>query len=74
MVEKLISVFYTRFENFRIHNAYFQLFAHPFDLVVEDNLFRFQLKITKLQANVNLIRTCNKNNLLAFYKSYVYGN
>ena len=53
------------------HNADFQLFAHPFDLVVENIPSSFQLEIIELQANVNLKRAYNENNLLTFYRSYV---
>lgn len=74
MVEKLTSAFETRFEDFRKHNADFQLFAHPFDLVVENIPSSFQLEILELQANVDLKRAYNENDLLTFYRSYVYGN
>uniref|UniRef100_H2ZD91 Uncharacterized protein n=1 Tax=Ciona savignyi TaxID=51511 RepID=H2ZD91_CIOSA len=73
-IEKLTSAFKTRFEDFRKHNADVQLFAHPFDLVVENIPPRFQLEIIELQANVDLKRAYRENDLLTFYRSYVYGN
>ena len=36
MVKKLTSAFETCFEDFRKHNPGCQLFAHPFDLIVEN--------------------------------------
>ena len=69
-VEKLTSTFETRFEDFRKHNASFQLFAHPFDLVVENIPSSFQLKLIELQANVDLKRTYHENDMLTFYRSY----
>ena len=53
-IEKLTSAFETRFEDFRKHNVDVQLFAHPFDLVVENTPPSFQLEIIQMQANVDL--------------------
>ena len=74
MVEKLTLAFETRFEDFRKHNADFQIFAQPFDLVVKNIPPSFQLEIIELQANVDLKRAYHENNLLTFYRSYVYTN
>ena len=53
-IEKLTSAFETRFEDFRKHNVDVKLFAHPFDLVVENTPPSFQLEIIQMQANVDL--------------------
>ena len=74
MVEKLTSAFETSFEDFRKHNADCQLFAHPFDLVVENIPSSFQLKVIELQANIDLKRAYHENDLLTFYRSYAYEN
>ena len=73
-IEKLTSAFETRFEDFKKHNVDVQLFAHPFDLVVENTPPSFQLEIIELQANVDLKQAYHENDLLTFYRSYVYGN
>ena len=74
MLEKLTSAFQTRFEDFRKHNADCQFFAHPFDLVVENIPSSFQLEIIELQANVDLKQAYQENDLLTFYRSYLYEN
>ena len=68
MVEKLTLAFETRFEDFRKHDADFQIFAQPFDLVVENIPPSFQLEIIELQANVDLKRAYHENDLLTFYR------
>ena len=71
MVEKLTLAFETRFEDFRKHDADFQIFAQPFDLVVENIPPSFQLEIIELQANVDLKRAYHENDLLTFYTNLV---
>ena len=68
MVEKLTLAFKTRFEDFRKHNANFQIFAQPFDLVVENIPPSFQLEIIELQTNIDLKRAYYENDLLTFYR------
>ena len=69
MVEKLTSAFEIRFEDFRKHNADCQLFAHPFNLVVKNIPFSFQLEIIELQVNVDHKRAYHENDLITFYRS-----
>ena len=54
----------------------FNFFDHPFDMVVENKLkpSSFQLKIIKLQSNVDLKQAYHENDSLTFYRSYGYGN
>ena len=73
-IEKLTSAFETRLEDFRKRRTDVPIFAHPFDLVVENTPPSFQLEIIELQANVDLKRAYHENDLLTFYRCYVYGN
>ena len=61
MVEKLLSAFATRFEDFQNCKVDFQIFVHPFDLAVKIIPNSFQLEIIDLQENVDFKRVYNEN-------------
>ena len=74
MVVKLLSAFATGFEDLRNCQVDFQIFAHPFDLAVENIPDCFQFKMIALQENLNFKRAYIENDLLTFYRRSVYRN
>ena len=69
-VQKLRDEFTSRFPEFRRHEIKVNLFAHPFDLAVEDSPDDCQMELI---ADIDTKRGNSENRLVDFYKLYVCG-
>ena len=70
-VEKLCEEFANRFRDFREEKIRLKLFAHPFDLEVEDCLDDCQMELIELQVDMENKMKYSENSLENFYKLYV---
>ena len=72
-VEKLHDEFTSSFPEYRRDDIKAKLFAHPFDLAVEDSPYDCQMKFIELQPDMDTKRGYSENSLVDFYKLYVCG-
>ena len=67
-VQKLRDESTIIFPEFRRGEIKVKLFAHPFDLVVEDCPDDCQIELIELQADMDTKMGCPENSLVDFYK------
>ena len=60
-----------RFEDFRNHDSKFRYFSEPFDVEPEKAPESLQMELIDLQADPDLRRAYNSNDLVEFYKLYL---
>ena len=70
-VQKLREEFANRFRDFRREKIRLKLFAHPFDLEVEDCPDDCQMELIELQVGMENKMKYSENSLEDFYKLYV---
>ena len=62
--QKLYDEFTSKFPEFRRDEIKVKLFAHPFDLAMEDSPDDCQMELIELQANMDTKRRYSKNSLV----------
>ena len=72
-VQKLCDEFTSRFPELRRYEIKVKLFAHHFDMSVEDSPDDCQMELIELQAVMDTNRGYSENRLVDFYILYVCG-
>ena len=70
-VQKLCDEFKSRFPEFRRDEIKLKLFAHPFNLAVEDSSDDCQTELIEQQADMDTNRGYSEDSLVDFYILYV---
>ena len=70
-VQRLHDEFTGRFPEFRRDKIKVKLFAHPFDLAVEDSPDDCQMELVELLADMDTRRGYSDHSLMDFYKLHV---
>ena len=73
-IQTLCSEIENRFGDFRNHEIEFKLFSEPFDIEPEKAPEHLQMELIDLQADTDLKRAYNSNDLVEFYKLYLGEN
>ena len=72
-VQKLRDEFISRFPEYTRDGIKVKLFAHPFDLAVEDSPDDFQMELIELQADMDTKRGYYENSLVDVNKLHASG-
>ena len=72
-VQKLCDEFTSSFPEYRRDDIKVKLFAHPFDLAVEDCPDDCQMKLIELQADMDTKRGYFENSFVDVYRLYACG-
>ena len=70
-VKKLRDEFTSRFKEFRQYEIREQLFAHPFDLAMEDCPHDCKMELIELQADMDTKMGYSENSLIEFHRVYL---
>ena len=72
MTDKLAAAFDDRFQDFQTLECDLGIFSNPFQAVADQCHAQFQLELIDLQCSGDLKRAFEENDLVTFYKNYVW--